>query len=264
MLYNLKEYTYIFDTPQKKQQERVIIEKIMNILNNKKNDNLEEFIYKNENYQNFLKKNNMDTVIKHFGNTLNEQDYKNILENLRKLTNSKNDFDKNNIKKTNIEGEEFITFNGQDKTYYLDNSNTNKSLEEQMRDLQVTQQNFQTNDIKKNTENMISELANTKKETLNHIYLNEINFESLNLEEQKIYEVAKNYQLQAGYPLMIDINRKVIIDKDEIKKIVYENGKYLIISDLNKEQHINKDEKVDTKAKQFTLKPNTNTIYSNN
>ena len=73
MIYNFKEYKPIFDTPMKRQQELAISRKIMDLLNKNKYDNLEEFITKNNNYQDFLKKNNMSTVIKHFGNTLKKR-----------------------------------------------------------------------------------------------------------------------------------------------------------------------------------------------
>ena len=75
MVYNFKEYKPVFDTPMKRQQELVISRKIMDLLNKNKYDDLEEFITKNPNYQDFLKKNDMQTVIKHFGNTLKEEDY---------------------------------------------------------------------------------------------------------------------------------------------------------------------------------------------
>ena len=56
MIYNFKEYIPSFDTPMKRQQEIAISRKIMDLLNKNKYDNLEEFIAKNSNYQNFLKK----------------------------------------------------------------------------------------------------------------------------------------------------------------------------------------------------------------
>ena len=110
MTYNFKEYKPIFDTPMKRQQELAISRKIMDLLNKNKYDNLEEFIVKNTNYQDFLKKNDMQTVIKHFGNTIIEEDYIKILENLRTLTKEKMSFEKDNIKTTNIDNKEFNSF----------------------------------------------------------------------------------------------------------------------------------------------------------
>ena len=185
MVYNFKEYKAVFDTPMKRQQELAIARKIMDLLNKNKYDNLEEFITKNGNYQDFLKHNNMQIVIKHFGNTLKEEDYIKILENLRTLTIEKQKFEKENIKTVNIDDKQFNSFKGQDKTYFIDNSGENKSLEEQMKDLQSTQQKFQTPDQKQNTENMFKELEK-KKDTLNLQYLHDINYDLLSNEEKRI------------------------------------------------------------------------------
>ena len=75
MKYSKKEYICVFDTPIKKAQELAIACKIMDLLNNNKYDNIEEFYERNKSYQDFLKNCRMETAIKHFGNTLNE-DYK--------------------------------------------------------------------------------------------------------------------------------------------------------------------------------------------
>ena len=80
MVYNFKEYKAIFDTPMKRSQELAVSRKVMDLLNKNKYDSLEEFISKNTNYQNFLKNNRMENVVKHFGNTLTEEDYTRILE----------------------------------------------------------------------------------------------------------------------------------------------------------------------------------------
>ncbi|MBR6690872.1 MAG: hypothetical protein IKL65_06025 [Bacilli bacterium] len=261
MVYNFKEYKPIFDTPMKRQQELAIARKIMDLLNKNKYDNLEEFITKNNNYQDFLKKNNMVTVIKHFGNTLKEEDYVKLLENLRVLTKTKQDFAKENIKTTNIDDKQYNSFKGEDKTYFIDNSRTDKPIEEQMKDLQHTQQNFQTTDPKRNTENMFKELER-KKEGLNLNYLHEINFDLLNNEEKELYNAANNYQqtLDTGV-IRVDLKKGVIVDElDNIMKIEKENDQFSIIKEEN---GIKKEEQVKQKTFQKTLTPSKNTIYSN-
>ena len=154
MVYNFKEYKPIFDTPAKREQELAVARKIMDLLNKNKYDDLEEFIKRTNSYQDFLKYNNMTNVVKHFGNTLNEENFTRILENLRVLTKNKKDFEQENIKTTNIENKQYVSFEGQDNTYFIDNSRTDKSIEAQMKDLQPTEEQFQTSDIRQNTENM--------------------------------------------------------------------------------------------------------------
>ena len=194
MTYNFKEYNTVFDTPMKIQQELAISRKIMDLLNKNKYDNLESFIEKNKTYQDFLKNSNMQTVIKHFGNTLSEEDYIKIIENLRRLSMNKQNFEKENIKTTNIDNKEFNSFKSTDgKTYYIDNTGSNKKIEEQMEALQPTQEIFQTSDINKNTENLFEEL-DQKKENFNPIPLNQIEFDKLTNKEKMLFQAAYNYQ----------------------------------------------------------------------
>ena len=259
MVYSFNEYKRVFDTPAKSQQEKVIVEKIMKLLNNNKYDNLDEFITKNNNYQDFLKKNRMDYVVKHFGNTLSEEDYNKILGSLKSLTIEKKSFAKEDIKTTNIDDRQFNSYKGEDKTYFIDNSITDKKIEDQMRDMQPTQENFQTNDVKKNTENMFKELKSNKKEGLNLHFLNEINRDLLNKDEFDLYRCAVNYQVDNNILVRLDIKKGVMVDEnDNIIKVENIDGKYVI-----KNESTNKEEKTDIKDKVMTLKMNPNTIYSN-
>lgn len=262
MVYNSKKYKPVFNTPMKRQQELAIATKIMSLLNKNKYDNLNEFIAKNNNYQNFLQNNEMENVVKHFGNTLTQDDFKIILENLKNLAKAKQDFEKDNIKTTNIGDKEFNSFEGDNKTYFIDNSNSNKTIEEQMKDLQTTQNNFQTSSIKQNTENMFKELENNKKESLNLRYLNEIDASKLNFEEYELYQIAINYQLEKGEPIRIDLQRGILVDiKDNITKINKKNGEFSIISDTDSTQKANNVEEK-SYQKQLKLMPAIN--YQNN
>ena len=259
MVYSFKEYEAVFDTPMKRQQELAIARKIMDLLNKNKYDDLEEFITKNGNYQDFLMKNGMQTVIKHFGNTLKEEDYVKILENLRKLTKTKKEFEQDNIKTTNIGDKQFNSFKGENKTYFIDNSKSDKSIEEQMKDLQSTQKDFQTTDQKKNTENMFKELER-KKESLNLNYLNEINYDLLNNEEKFLFQVANDYQQNIDGVIRIDLKKGIIVDEqDDIMKIKQNNGEFSVIKEENGIQK----EEAQEKSYQKTLTPSRNTIYSN-
>ena len=258
MVYSFKEYKPTFDTPMKRQQELAISRKIMDLLNKNKYDNLEEFIAKNSNYQDFLKKNNMSTVIKHFGNTLKEEDYIKILENLRTLTKTKKDFEQENIKTTNLDNKQINSFKGEDKTYFIDNSDSNKTIEEQMKDMQSTSEEFQTADQNKNTENMFKKLEE-KKDVLNLYYLNEINYDLLNNEEKVLYQIANNYQQGIEGVIRVDLKKGIIVDElDNISKIEEVNGEFTIIKEDN---GIEKEENA-TKSFQKTLTPSRNTIYS--
>lgn len=262
MEYKYKEYKHIFDTPAAREQEGAIVNKIMDLLNKNKYDNIDEFIDKNPNYQDFLKNNELENVMKHFGNTLNEMDFKKILESMVKLTKEKKSFDKENIKTITIGNNEYNTYEGTDKTYHFDNSNNEMSIDSQMDKLQPTQEQFQTSDPKKNTENMMKELEKTKKESLNFKYLNEYNLNLLNEEEKKIWNAAASYQLNTNSLIRVDIAKEVIIDEDEnIMKIEKRDGEIIIEGQTN-ENTLEGEQKENTYQKK--LIPSPNTIYSAN
>ncbi len=259
MVYNFKEYKPVFDTPLKVEQELAVSRKIMDLLNKNRYNDLEDFISKNSSYQNFLNNNQMENVVKHFGNSLNEADYVIILNNLRSLTKTKKEFEKENIKTTNFDDKEYNSFSGGDKTYFLDNSVSDKSIEEQMKDLQNSSDSFQTSDIRKNTENMFKSLEENTKEGLNLLYLSQINFDSLSLEEKELYSIAADYQNSLNEPIRIDLKRGIIVDgKDNIMKLKKENGEFSIIDDTDDEKTSNTEEV----SYQKVLTPAKDTIYN--
>ena len=201
----------------------------------------------------------MSTVIKHFGNTLKEEDYTKILENLRLLTKTKKDFEQDNIKTTNLDDKRFNSFKGQDKTYFIDSSDDKKTIEEQMKDLQPTQEQFQTSEQKQNTENLFKELE-TKKDGLNLHYLNDINYNSLNNEEKLLFQITENYQNSIKGLVRIDLKKGIIVDElDNITKVEEVNGKFTI----TKNDNVIEKEEITTKTFQKTLTPSRNTIYAN-
>lgn len=265
MIYNFKEYKLIFDTPAKKEQEQVVAYKIMDLINKKKYDDLSDFSKRIPTYQQFIKNNDLSNVVKHFGNTLNEEDFKRIINNLDVLTKTKQDFEKENIKTTNIREKQFNSYKGEEKSYFLDNSNTTKSLEEQMKDLQPTSESFQTADMKTNTENMFKELEKNKKEGLNLYYLNEINIDNLNEEEKEKFDIALNYQLESGQIIKFDVKKGVIVDKDDNITLIEKIDDQYVLSNGNENENENVDNKeMDVPSKQLVLKPSKSTIYSNN
>lgn len=268
MKYNFREdyhnsSKYIYDNKNTKRgQEMVIVETIMHLLNNNKYDNLEEFIAKNSKYQDFLKNNNLQTAMKHFGNTLKEDDYIKILENLRKLTKDKLTNNKEAVKTTNIEDKQFNTYEGQDKTYFIDNSNSDKTIEKQMDDIQLENSHMQTPDAQRNTESIFKELEK-KKETLNLEYLHSINFDSLSNEEKELYMIAEDYDKNVDGTTKVDLKRGLIVNEmNEILKIKKENGEFSIIKENSDEEKVT-EVQAQQKSFQKTLTPSRNTIYNN-
>lgn len=256
MKYNMSDYKPTSEYRDMKRLEKTIAEKIMTLLNKNKYDNLEAFISKNRNFQDFCKNNNLSNVMKHFRH-FKEKDYIKILENLRDITKRKQEYEDKNIKTTTIDNNEYNVFEGKDKTYIIDNSNTNKTIKEQMDNLKTKGQSFQTTDTKQNTENMFN-ILEQKKETVNPRYLHELNYESLSENEKELVQIAQNFD-NADNQVRIDLKRGLIVNKNnEIFKIQKTNGEFYVIGQNNNQQ-LEKEEK----PKQKTLTPSKDTLYSN-
>lgn len=266
MKYNFKEdYKYIFDTPAKRQQEIAVASKIMILLNANKYNDIIDFAEKNKTYQDFLKNNELENVVKHFGNILSEQDFKAIIEQIIKVTDMKKSYDKENIKTSNIEEKEYVSYEGNNKTFFLDNSNTQMTVERQLQELQKTEQKFQTTDTKQNTEKMMEELEKNKKEKLNLQYINQIDINKLTNNQKENFNVALSYQQNIPYPIRIDIDRGIIVDENNnIMRIIRNDGNVFIVGDNNEVKNKGHETPENNKKFQKTLMPSLNTIYSQN
>ena len=266
MIYNYKEYRHVFDTPAKKLQEKAVVEKIMKLLNENVYDDIDKFIDKNKTYQDFLKNNKFENVVKHFGNTLNEDDYLRIVDSIKKIIKDKQSFDKTNIETTNIGDNQYNYFNDGEKEYLFDNSNSGISIERQMEILQPTQSDFQTADKKQNTENMMKELDENKKNSFNLHYLKDFNIELLNEKQQEILRVATNFQFDIINPIRIDIDKGIIVDNNNnIFKIEEVDGQLQILGDNDKLKNNEEMQSANqTITLQKTITPRTSTIYSTN
>lgn len=232
MKYKFNEYEYAMDTPNKRLEEKAIVERIMLILNeNKSFNSLDDFLNRNKTIDEFKSNNNMDVVLKHFGNNITQEDYEKIINSLKKLTEQKLSFDKEEIRTSTIEDKEYVAYKGKDENIYLNNSYSDKSIEEQMKDLQKENSDLQTSDIKENTERIMQEMKKDKKIELTLRYLNEINYEVLNEEQQQLFKFVFDYQKKLNELIRVDLDEKVMVDNsDNIIKIEKIDGEFKIIN----------------------------------
>lgn len=103
---NQKDLKNIKDT--KHEQEMAIVSKIMNLLNRGTYNNIEDFYNKNNNLQAFVK-SSFETPLTHFGRNetpMNEEDYKNIIENIRIIAKKKQSIETKDISTTQIDKNE--------------------------------------------------------------------------------------------------------------------------------------------------------------
>lgn len=254
MLYNIKEYTFKFDTPSKKMQELLIVNTIFRLLNNNKYDNLDELLRYNASYDMFLKKNVLTNAIRHFGNNMSEADFIEICNNIRKYISSKKQFSEKNIivstfgEPTNTT--EYVSYvGGSESPIHINNSLSNP-ISDQIRAMQDTgSPSFTTTDSEKNTENMMKSLATNDKENLNFKPLYSIALEQLSEADMKKFELAFSYQEYVNNPILVDLERGLIWNPN--------NKKMTKIEDVMKEQIFDEGTQKDKEEKSnvYVLSP---------
>lgn len=263
MVYNYRnEYTdKVCEGKAKVEQEIVVVKKIMELLNQNKYDNLDDFISRNQNLQDFLKNNHMETAIKHFntfGNPLNEEDYVKIIGKLKEITAKKQNADTNEIETTDIRNKQYNSMEIDGQQHYVETSG-GKTIEERMKDIQQESEEFQTSNEKQNTENMFKEIEN-KQDSINPIPLNEIDPNTLNDVEKETLSMAFMYQHDTGEIIKLDIKKEIMVNENnEIMRIIKENGETKIVSNENGKE---KETTMKEKTYQKQLTPATDTLHS--
>ena len=205
----------------KHEQEMAVASKIMHLLNKRTYNDVEDFYNGNNNLEDFIKRN-FETPLSHFGHNetpLNEEDYKNIIENIRIIAKKKQSINTEKIDSTKIDDKVFNSMEIDNTKQFIDNSNSFLSIENRMKDVQKESAQFQTVDPNKNAENTFKEIQ-SKQDGINPIPLSEVNPNLLNPEEKELFKSALNFQLDYHSPIKVDLTNGVMVDADgKIMKI---------------------------------------------
>lgn len=199
-----------------KEMEMLIVENRIKKLIEKDSTvtDIDDAIKKFGNFQIFKEKNNLANVFGRNNNPMNNDDYLKVLDKLKKFYDNQKQFNEENIKTTNIDDKNIITYKNGNNNVILDNSYSKKEVNEQLKDLQKTNSDFRTQNLNTNTNNMMKHMKEEKKEEIKPKLLKEININSLGEEEKKFYTTALLFQEQIHKPIKIDMYRKLIFDND--------------------------------------------------
>lgn len=220
----------IFDSGQKSEGENYIMAIIVNLLCSNKFDSLENLMKYNENnYKTFLKNNKKDNIPLHFGNSLNNDDFQKIISNYKKMQEDKMKYSMENVNVKKIDSKEYIEYNGQ----VLDNSYAAKKVENELSDMQRQSSEYQSLNQQQNTDRMMREMSNTKKEEINFTSLDSIEREKLNNEEQKKYDAALVQEYLTGDDKKISLNNDLIKDDNNNIAKLDENDNNITFNDGN-------------------------------
>ena len=246
MHYDLKEFypefSLEFKTIKKNSAEKAFVKYIFDVLNKKKYKDIDSFYIHNSNFylflENYIKeKGRTNSIVKlkanvlsaHFGESLTEDDYQLIIRSIIKLTERKKNFDQENIKTTQVDNKEVTSYTNNNSSTYLIN-NSDKKREDQLKEMQPSDESFQTTDPEKNAENMFKDLENKQKQSLNLIPLRDIisDLDKLSEDEKNfVFNIVNNSKDVSN--IQVDLSQRMYVDsKGNVSTIKNVNGEDII------------------------------------
>lgn len=215
---------------------------------------LEEFVKINPNYTTFAqntrgKEFDYAKIIKNHGINLDEKLYQEIIQDIKEEEKKKKALDVN-VDTSVVNGHEITTVTdkktGNQKIF--DNTVSNRTIKSQMESIQSEHNQFQN--IKgNNTLNIMKYMENNIKITPRTEKVNNFNSNTLNTEEKKVLKAARLFENAIGHPINIDLNQKLVFDKNKIYSLDKHNGIYNFIAS----QKTNSKGKVNTLIKSYSM-----------
>lgn len=182
-------------------------------------NDLEDFISDNPDlstFQNHTKLNN--TLRKVWGYQITDQEYEEILEVLRKKVAAQKEIKTENIQTVQAKGKELATYETENGMMVLDNSYAEKTIEQQLPELQQQHKQFQV-EGEKNTEAMMNFMKEEIKPEVEFVDISSLNKDNLSAEEEKNLVVATQFQAQNDTPIQVNLRDGLILQDGNIKTI---------------------------------------------
>ena len=100
---------------------------------------------------------------------------------------------------------------------------------------------------------------------LNFQYIKDINVDTLNNRQKEILQVAREYQINHGLPIKVDLDGELIQDEmHNIMKIEQKDDKFIVVGDSNQQKDtIEKEETTKQSGYQMQLVKNDGIYVSN-
>lgn len=223
-IFDLRDYSASF-TGDKGLEERAIAARFMKLLNDNKFDNVDDIVKYNPNLKTFLANNKCDVLPVHFGGHLKEDDYQIIVENIKNIVKNKMVFDNEKIHEVNFDDKNYIEYDGR----VIDNTGSNRSMEEEFTYLQRENTNYQSFDAMSNSDQMAKEVIDEKKHEVEFTDLDSVNRESLNAEQQRLYDAALVDQYLNDTNKQVSFEEGLTMDENNnINRFSEENGSFRI------------------------------------
>ena len=193
---------------------------------------IEDFMKKNPTMKDFEQNSHLLGIIRTHGYfILNEQEYQEIMEEIRKEEEERKKLQTDNIKTNMVNGHEIVTYTDQNtgEQITVDNTVSNRDIKDQMADVQKEHKQFQQENAN-NTLNVMNYMQDKIKITPDTVASNEVNMNLANNEEREIAIAAKAFEKEIGHHVDIDLNNKIIYDNGMIYSIEKRGEQYQVIS----------------------------------
>lgn len=236
--------------------------KIKNFITPDLYHDLDDFIKDNPTFEDFKKNAKFDDAYRRALNwnsvTLTEEEYQQILSELKAELEEKMRLEKDKITTTKANGKEIATFTKDDGTVIaVDNSHGDKPIDEQLKDMQEKYSRFRQ-DGNTNTEELMEFAQNEVKEAPSFEDADKINTGSLSQENAEKAEVAKDYQAQTdNSDVSVDLENGIILDQGTVLEIQHTDEGYEVVapdeSIGEQAEELSADGPTKAKVKQKTL-----------
>lgn len=220
---------------------------------------LEDFIKDNPTFEEFKKRAKFNEAYRRALNwdahNLTEEEYQQILEDLRAELENKMKIEKDKISTVSANGKEVATYQKDDGTVIaVDNSYSDKSIQEQLDEIQDKYSRFRTNG-ETNTDEIMAFVQNEVKPEATFQSTDAIDTTTLNSDDSQIVAAAQAYQDTTDEPISVNLDDGLILDQGQVLEVKPIDGEMQIIAADEIDEDQKKTKK--TKAKQKVLKRET-------
>lgn len=220
---------------------------------------LEDFIKDNPTFEEFKKRAKFNEAYRRALNwdahNLTEEEYQQILEDLRAELENKMKIEKDKISTVSAHGKEVVTYQKDDGTVIaVDNSYSDKSIQEQLDEIQDKYSRFRTNG-ETNTDEIMAFVQNEVKPEATFQSADAIDTTTLNSDDSQIVAAAQAYQDTTDEPISVNLDDGLILDQGQVLEVKPIDGEMQIIAADEIDEDQKKTKK--TKAKQKVLKRET-------
>lgn len=216
---------------------------------------LDDFIKDNPTFEDFKKRAKFNYSFKRALNLdthdITEEDYQQILADLKQELEEKMKIEKDKISTVQVKGKEIATYTNSDGSVItVDNSYTDKSISEQLDELQQKYSRFRQNS-KTNTDELMEHVQEEIKPEPSFQTVATISDDSLSGNDSEMARVAQEYQATVNNEVSVNLDEGLILDSGNVLSIEESDNGYAVVAP---EQSSEVVENTPVKAKQKTLR----------